>query len=224
MPGDRSWAARLAALIHGGWDEVADATSSTPASLTNDRPYFAAYIKTEATSALHRPARAVQDEWGYLLLWATLGVAAIAALSLVLFPVIFGWRTIFSRYPGKFGTIIYFACLGLGYIMVEVGLIADFILALGNPTVSASVLITGMLVFSGWAASSRSAILDRARARDAASCSSPSARSCWSPTAFLLDPVARRDRHLALSAARSSLCLLLIAPPAFLMGFPMPTR
>ena len=30
----------------------------------------------------------------------------------------------------------YFACLGAGYIMVEVGLIADFMLALSNATVS----------------------------------------------------------------------------------------
>ena len=45
--------------------------------------------------------------------------------------------------------MVYFACLGAGYIMVEVGLIAHFVMALGNPTVSASILITGMLVFSG---------------------------------------------------------------------------
>jgi len=50
------------------------------------------------------------------------------ALSLVILPVIFGWRTIFSPQSGKFRTIIYFACLGAGYIMVEVGLISDFIL------------------------------------------------------------------------------------------------
>jgi hypothetical protein len=43
----------------------------------------------------------VQDEWGYLLLWATLGIAAIFAATLVLFPLIFGWRTIFSRYPAR---------------------------------------------------------------------------------------------------------------------------
>ena len=79
--------------------------------------------------------------------------------------MIFGWRTIFSRYPGKLGTIVYFACLGLGYIMVEVGLIADFILALSNPTVSASVLITGMLVFSGLGSLVSERFLDRARAR-----------------------------------------------------------
>ena len=79
------------------------------------------------------------------------------------FPLIFGWRTIFSRNPGKFRTIIYFACLGAGYIMVEVGLISDFMLALSNATVSASVLITGMLVFSGLGAFVSERYLDRAR-------------------------------------------------------------
>ena len=53
-------------------------------------------------------------------------------------PVVFGWRTIFSRQRGKAGTITYFACLGLGYIVVEVGLIANFVLALSNATVLAA--------------------------------------------------------------------------------------
>jgi hypothetical protein len=91
----------------------------------------------------------LQDEWGYLTIWATFAIACAAAFMLVLFPVAFGWKAIFSHNPGKIGTIVYFGCLGLGYITVEVGLIAKFVLALSNPTVSASVLITGMLVFSG---------------------------------------------------------------------------
>ena len=52
-----------------------------------------------------------------LLLWATL---AIAALSLLLVPLVFGWRAISADNPDKFRTIVYFACLGAGYIMVEV--------------------------------------------------------------------------------------------------------
>ena len=91
----------------------------------------------------------MQDEWGYLLIWATLGVACVTATVLLAIPVLWGWRTIFAKTPGKALTVVYFACLGAGYIMVEVGLIAHFVMALGNPTVSASVLITGMLVFSG---------------------------------------------------------------------------
>ena len=80
--------------------------------LTNDRPYFAAYVKPGDLPRVTDRLELFQDEWGYLLLWATLAIACIAALSLVLIPVIFGWRTIFSRYPGKFRTIVYFACLG----------------------------------------------------------------------------------------------------------------
>ena len=91
----------------------------------------------------------LQDEWGYLLIWATLGVACATAAVLLAIPVIWGWRSIFSKSRGKLLTVVYFACLGAGYIMVEVGLIAHFVMALGNPTVSASMLITGMLVFSG---------------------------------------------------------------------------
>jgi len=161
----------------------------------------------------------VQDEWGYLLLWATLGLAAIAASTLVLIPLVFGWRTIFSRYPGKSLTILYFACLGAGYIMVEVGLIAHFVLALSNATVSASILITGMLVFSGLGSYVSEHVLGRAKA--------------IMPVVFLaigaililyglhldkvLDAIGAWPYGLRLIA-----CFGLIMPPAFLMGMPMP--
>ncbi len=131
--------------------------------LTNNRPYFAAYVKPADLHRVTDRLELLQDEWGYLLIWATLAIACVTALSLVLLPVIFGWRTIFSHNPGKFRTIIYFACLGAGYIMVEVGLISEFILALSNATVSASILITGMLVFSGLGSFVSERYLDRAR-------------------------------------------------------------
>src|SRR5262249_50774670 len=150
-------------LVRAGWDEVADRYVFYTRPLTNKRPYFAAYVKPGDLPRVTDRLELLQDEWGYLLLWATLAIACAAALSLVLIPLVFGWRTIFSRNPGKFRTIVYFACLGAGYIMVEVGLISDFMLALSNATVSASVLITGMLVFSGLGAFVSERFLDRAR-------------------------------------------------------------
>ena len=108
--------------------------------LTNWRPYFAAYEKFADLPRTLDRLDLFQDDWGYLLLWATLGVAAICAGVLILIPVAIGWRRVFARSPGKVGTIIYFAALGLGYITVEVGLISRFTLALSNPTISASVL------------------------------------------------------------------------------------
>jgi spermidine synthase len=206
--------------VHGGWQKVADEYVFDTRELTNHQPYFAAYIKVKDLLKFSDRLELVQDEWGYLLLWATLGIASIFALTLVLFPLIFGWRTIFSRYPGKAGTMIYFLCLGLGYIIVEVGMIAHFVLALSNPTVSASVLITGMLVFSGLGSFTSERFLDRARS--------------VMPKIFLAIFVILTLYAFTIDYAldwigtlpylvRILLCLLLLMPPAFLMGFPMPT-
>jgi predicted membrane-bound spermidine synthase len=207
-------------LIHGGWQKVADEYVFDTRQLTNHQPYFAAYIKVKDLLRFLDRLELVQDEWGYLLLWATLGIATVFAFTLVLFPVIFGWRTIFSRNPGKFGTLIYFLCLGLGYITVEVGMISHFVLALSNATVSASVLITGMLVFSGLGSFVSERYFDRARR--------------VMPRVFLAIFVILAFYAFAIDYAldwvgtlpyllRIALCLLLLLPPAFLMGFPMPT-
>ena len=207
-------------LIFGGWDDIARRYVFDARPLTNDRPYFAAYVKPQDLPKLLDRLEIVQDEWGYLLLWATLAIAAAAAVSLVALPVLFGWRTIFSRAPGKGRTILYFACLGLGYIMVEVGLIADYTLALNNATVSASVLITSMLVFSGLGSLTAERILDRARTR-------------LPPILLAIGLILIGygfflDRALMLIGTlpyglRLLICFLTVAPPAFLMGFPMPT-
>jgi spermidine synthase len=206
-------------LIFGGFDELASRYVFDARPLTNDRPYFAAYVKPLDLPKIVDRLDLFQDEWGYLLLWATLAIAAVAAFSLVLFPVVAGWRTIFSHYPGKFGTIIYFACLGAGYIMVEVGLIAHFILALSNATVSASILITGMLVFSGLGALVSERFVPNARR------AMPVILALIG--ALLIAYGLLLDRPLNWIGTfpygwRVLFCFLLIAPPAFLMGFPMP--
>ena len=208
------------ALISGEWPEVASRYVFNTRALTNDAPYFAAYVKTKDLPRVTDRLELLQDEWGYLLIWATLGVACLTAAVLLLIPVVWGWRTIFSRSRGKALTVLYFACLGAGYIMVEVGLIAHFVMALGNPTISASVLITGMLVFSGLGALTSERVLPHMRV--------------VMPAVFLaigglllsyaffvnlaLDGIAALPY-----GERLVLCFLLIAPPAFLMGFPMPT-
>ncbi len=208
------------ALIRDDWASFSDAYVFDVDELTNNRPYFAAYVRPSDLPRTLDRLELFQDDWGYIAVWATLIVAGAAALLLMLFPVVAGWRTIFSRYPGKFGTLIYFACLGLGYMLVEVGLIAKFTLALSTPTVSAAILITGMLAFSGLGSLTSERFLDRSRR--------------FMPVvfvaiavllisySFLLDPVLDRIGSLPYGV-RLILCLLLVAPPAYLMGFPLAT-
>jgi SAM-dependent methyltransferase len=207
-------------LIAGNFADIAKRYVFDARPLTNDRPYFAAYIKPLDLPRILDRLELVQDEWGYLLLWATLGVAALCASTLIVLPVIFGWRTVFSSTPGKLRTILYFACLGAGYIMVEVGLIAEFVQALSNATVSAAILITGMLVASG--------LGSLASERFLAPAPSTLPKILVGIGGLLiayglfihapLDWIGTFPYGL-----RLFFCFLLIFPPAFLMGFPMPT-
>jgi len=207
-------------LIAGSFSDIAKRYVFDARPLTNDRPYFAAYIKPLDLPRILDRLELVQDEWGYLLLWATLGVAALCASTLIVLPVIFGWRTVFSSAPGKLRTILYFACLGAGYIMVEVGLIAEFVQALSNATVSAAILITGMLVASGLGSLTSELFLARAPA------TLPKLLACIGVLLIAyglfihapLDWIGTFPYGL-----RLFFCFLLIFPPAFLMGFPMPT-
>src|SRR5262249_14001874 len=109
-------------LVNGGWEDIAARYVFDARPLTNDRPYFAAYVKPKDLPKITDRLDLFQDEWGYLSLWATLAIACAAAAVLVAIPVAFGWRAMFQHSPGKLATILYFACLGLGYIIVEVGL------------------------------------------------------------------------------------------------------
>ena len=208
------------ALLHGEAKMLTDGYVFDTRPLTNNRPYFAAYVKPADLTRTTDRLEIFQDEWGYLLLWATLAIAAIAAAWLVAIPVALNWRTMFSRYPGQFRTILYFACLGLGYIMVEVSLIAKFVLPLGNPTVSASILITGMLVFSGLGSLASERFMERAKT--VMPLIFIAIGALLIAYGWLLDPVLNAIGSLPY-AWRLVCCFVLIAPPAFLMGFPMST-
>jgi hypothetical protein len=207
-------------LMTGGWDQVADQYVFDTRPLTNDAPYFAAYEKFGDLPKTLDRLDLFQDDWGYLVLWATLGVAACCAAVLIVLPMLFGWRAVFSRSPGKGGTVLYFAGLGLGYIMVEVGLISRFTLALTNPTISASVMIAGMLVFSGLGAFLSERLFDRARVTLPVILGAVAI--LLTGYGLFLAPVLDWVGAYPY-ALRLLLCFALIAPPAFLMGFPMAT-
>ncbi|WP_189636767.1 hypothetical protein [Rhizobium phaseoli] len=206
------------ALLNGDWPEFARGYVFDISPLTSNRPYFAGYEKFGDLAKTLDRLDLFQDDWGYLVLWATLGVAALVALSLTALPLAFRWRLASVSARGKFGTIVYFACLGLGFIMVEVGLISRFTLALANPTISASILISCLLVFSGLGSLVSERIVDRSRTRlpfilFGISFFLVAYASALAP---VLDWIGGLPYGLRLAAS-----FVLVAPPAFLMGFPM---
>lgn len=207
-------------LVADRWRDFADHYVFNSHPLTDDRPYFAGYVKLgDLVSALSQVDQ-LQDDWGYLAIWVTLAVAFAAAILLVLSPLLLRWRLAFSQQPGKIGAIIYFACLGLGYMMVEIGLLARFVLPLENATASAATVIAGMLVFSGLGSFSAERIRQRVHL------ALPLILGAIAALLFLygvaLVPPLRWIGTQPY-AARVIFSVALIAPPAFLMGFPMPS-
>ncbi|MBF0339825.1 MAG: hypothetical protein HQL95_02530 [Magnetococcales bacterium] len=188
------------------------------ASLTDDRPYFSGYVSLDKLHHFVGRLEAISDEWGYLLLWFTLGQAAIAGLVLLSLPLIFSWRTIFSRQAGKFGILGYFFALGLGYILVEIALIGKFISVLGNAVISTGILITGMLISTGLGSLVSGYFLEQVKT--------------VMPRIFMAIAVILGiygiglDHWLPATGSlewRVGVCILLLFPLAFLMGFPFAT-
>jgi spermidine synthase len=119
------------------------------APMTDDRPYYSVYLKPETLGMFLPQLRSVSEEWGYLLLLAVLILSVIFALLIILIPLAGRWRELFSKRRGTGGIIIYYACLGLGYMLIEMFLIQRLVFFLSDPTISTSLVITVMLIISG---------------------------------------------------------------------------
>ena len=82
------------------------------------------------------------------LLFGLMGISILAtAVILLLPPLVLG-----SKLPRERGVqtmLLYFLCIGIGYILVQVALIQKFVMLLGHPTYALTVIIFSMLVFSG---------------------------------------------------------------------------
>ncbi len=190
------------------------------APVTDEQPYLAGYLKPKDVIKGIEHFDLISDDWGFLLLWVSLGQSLILGAVLITLPVIFGWRTIFGRQKGKLGLLAYFAFLGLGYILVEITLIAKFVRALGNPTVSASVMITGMLVLSGLGA--LASTRTQAACRRVLPAILIAVAALLALYALFLDPLIQAIATLGW-AARLAAALAAAGTPAFLMGFALPT-
>jgi hypothetical protein len=197
--------------------------------VTDDQPFF--FYTVQA-----------RDLWGYLghffhgdqpaasradfevnmsvpVMFGLLAVSLIAvAVMLALPPLLLG-----ARLPrdGRLLTfLLFFVSIGVGYILIEIALIQRFVLFLGHPTYALTVIIFSMMIASG--------------------CGSFMSRRLVGLSDFrlgvVMSVVAAAVGLLALVAGplteagvgwpgwlKVVLTLLMVAPPAFFMGIPLPT-
>ena len=187
---------------------------------TDARPFFFHFFRAEQTpDVLENLGRRWQPFGGsgYFVLVALLAFAVAAALIFVLLPVVLRGRfrdALGSLGSGRAARVLgYFTLLGLAFLLVEVSLIQQFILILGQPTLAVATVIGALLLSSGLG-SSRSARFDWRHAMLALVVlllAYPLLVSAMTPH---LLPLPLPARVLSVS--------LLIAPVGLLMGMPFP--
>lgn len=116
---------------------------------TDDRPYYSGYIKPRTIPLLMNKLGGISEEWGYLLLLGTLLQSMVFALVIIALPLVLRRRELFAGKKGTLSIILYYGCLGLGYMMAEIFLIQRFVYFLADPVYANAIVITALLVSSG---------------------------------------------------------------------------
>ena len=81
-----------------------------------------------------------------VLIQLFVAVVGLLALTVAVPLIALGGRV---RRPHWKKTLVYFACLGLGFILIELGLLQRLILLLGKPVYALAVILSTMLLASG---------------------------------------------------------------------------
>jgi SAM-dependent methyltransferase len=116
--------------------------------IRDSRPYYSGFLKLRNLPIYLDQIEDISEEWGYLLLLGMLVQACIFGCIVILIPLIGRRKDLFQNRRETLGVILYYAGLGLGYMLIEIYLIQRLGGFLSNPTYSASIVITVMLVFS----------------------------------------------------------------------------
>lgn len=144
--------------------------------------------------------------------------SVVIAAALILLPLIKFSRQGLSV-PGRGHYLVYFASLGLGFIMIEIALLQRFTLFLGQPVYTFAVVLAGLLVFTGIGA----ALSDRFGAtRRRLRVIVPLILLTLLLTAFLTPPIFNVALGWSLMT-RVTISVLILAPLGILLGMPFPT-
>ena len=120
--------------------------------VSDDRPFFFYTVQPRDLwqFVLHASRQTADYKVNSALpvLFGLVGISLIATVVMLsLPPLVLGQRL--PREKGSARALVFFICIGAGYILIQVALIQKFVLFLGHPTYALTVIIFSMLLFSG---------------------------------------------------------------------------
>ena len=179
---------------------------------TDDKPFF--FNSTRLGDIGQEKALSHLSRTPFMVLLTTLGILLALSAVAFLLPLVLVSR---ARRP-PLSSLVFFAAIGLGFLLLEVVLIQRFTLFLGFPTYALSVVLFSLLVFAGLGAwlSGRFA-----QPRRTLLVALAIASGLIAVSAFALQPVLRELIQLPF-AARIAITVSLLGPLALMLGMAMP--
>lgn len=118
---------------------------------TDNQPFFFYHQHLGQVLAKlgHAPKGKINDVGLYILV-LMLAFSLVTSLAFVIAPLaLFRRGDLATDRRRKLRVIGYFACLGLGFILVELGFMQQFVLFLGHPVYALAVVLASLLISSG---------------------------------------------------------------------------
>jgi len=141
-------------LLGNQQNEFIDAYKFNITPATDDRPYFFQFFKwqtlPEIISLLDSGGLFLLES-GYLLLIAALIQALVGSLLLIALPL-WLWKYKLGIQAGTHNykqVLVYFSCLGLAFLFIEIAFIQKFILILHHPLYAITTVLCAFLLAAG---------------------------------------------------------------------------
>lgn len=189
----------------------------------DDSPFFHDFFKWSSVEPLREafgPLWPARSEMGYLLLLAACVWTSILGIVCLAVPTaIHAVRRSGPNARTSLIVILYFGCLGIAFMFVEMGLIQLFTRFLGDPVQSAALVLGGLLLFAGLGSMLQPRLSRSLPQRNAVICG---AISTLIIVFALIAPSLFRLAGMLPVSLKLIASLMLIFPPALLMGCPFP--
>jgi hypothetical protein len=158
---------RLAAGDQAEVRALIDAYGKDISVVTDDKPFFwhfssFGHVLSNLTDPIDIFSPDPEEVIGERVMLLLLAISALYAAIFLFAPFVTvreQWRSM----PFKGNSGLYFACLGLGFMLYEITLIQRLVLFLGYPTLSLTVTLAAILIFTGIGALLSERVVHRSR-------------------------------------------------------------
>lgn len=116
---------------------------------TDDWPFYSQAFKDHGDIDLKSLKKDTYNYGPFLMLREIAFYVLIGSLIFLVLPLVLFNLKGFSALPNKSGSIIYFTAVGLGFMLTEIVLMQKYMLVLGHPVYSFSVVLASLLMATG---------------------------------------------------------------------------